>query len=339
MCNLPKPFVIFLFLLDSYQGFFHSPLRSNTVSTLLVRFRTSFPVQNSYLRETLGNDTLKHQITFAETIGKLPLHNIFFQQQKSDLMNSTLNGHKITEKLKPKRRTKPRNNKRRRPSLINLSVVQFIMRKFSQKAGSVIDGNLPGDIGFDPLGISNSDERLDRLYEIELKHARLAMLGTLGWPSSEIFHNVLMTIFHLPSQLAPGGRAPSIINGGLLVGPNAVGMGIFAVLISALEYYIFTSRKSLRGIKKEYEPGEFGFDPLNLYEFRGISPWDKFRMREGEMYNGRLAMVAMVIFVLTEALTGKPIVDVTPFFFRPFWMVFHWGGSSSAQILVEPLQY
>ena len=145
------------------------------------------------------------------------------------------------------------------------------------------------------------------------------MLGAIGWPLSELFNEPLMKIFRLPSQLAPSGQAPTVINGGLLTGPNAVALGLFAVIISALEYYVFTTRKSLRGIKKEYEPGEFGFDPLNLYEFSGTSPAAKFTRREEELLNGRIAMMALTSYVYVELSSGAAVVDITPIFFRPIW--------------------
>jgi Chlorophyll A-B binding protein len=47
----------------------------------------------------------------------------------------------------------------------------------------------PGDYGFDPLGIANTKPKLKRMREIELKHARIAMLATVGWPISELFHS------------------------------------------------------------------------------------------------------------------------------------------------------
>ena len=43
-----------------------------------------------------------------------------------------------------------------------------------------LDGTLPGDIGFDPLGFSNVID-IKWLREAELKHARVAMLAFLGF--------------------------------------------------------------------------------------------------------------------------------------------------------------
>ena len=43
-----------------------------------------------------------------------------------------------------------------------------------------LDGSLPGDVGFDPLGFSEVFD-IKVLREAELKHGRIAMLAVLGW--------------------------------------------------------------------------------------------------------------------------------------------------------------
>ena len=43
-----------------------------------------------------------------------------------------------------------------------------------------LDGSLPGDVGFDPLGFSEVFD-VKVLREAELKHGRIAMLAVLGW--------------------------------------------------------------------------------------------------------------------------------------------------------------
>jgi hypothetical protein len=49
-----------------------------------------------------------------------------------------------------------------------------------------LDGSLPGDVGFDPLGFSEVfDVRV--LREAELKHGRIAMLATLGYLVQEVY--------------------------------------------------------------------------------------------------------------------------------------------------------
>merc|ERR1712232_1219853 len=60
-----------------------------------------------------------------------------------------------------------------------------------QEAPVIQDVKLPGDYGFDPLGLG-TEETLTPFREAELKHARLAMLAAVAWPLQEIFHPILV---------------------------------------------------------------------------------------------------------------------------------------------------
>jgi len=118
-------------------------------------------------------------------------------------------------------------------------------------APSYLDGSLPGDVGFDPLCYAalartgtgsdsspwrNTDRKTQMLMmskyeaqrkvrwmrEAEIKHARLAMMATAGWPLAELLDKPLSKLLGLPYALeATGGRAPSLFNGHLLDGPSA----------------------------------------------------------------------------------------------------------------------
>ena len=149
------------------------------------------------------------------------------------------------------------------------------------------------------------------------------MLAAIGWPSSEIFHNNLMKLFNLPFQMGSNGMAPTVLNGELLHGPNSIALGLFFLIISGLEYLAFNYRRqlkdSLKNKKRRLEPGDFGFDPLNLYEFKGSSPKAKKHMRLMEVNNGRIAMIAILSYTITEFITNEPVTRVTPIFFTPFW--------------------
>merc|ERR1711987_34273 len=51
-----------------------------------------------------------------------------------------------------------------------------------------LDGSLPGDVGFDPFGLSNLFD-INYLRAAELKHGRVAMLATLGLVTPELVQN------------------------------------------------------------------------------------------------------------------------------------------------------
>ena len=53
-------------------------------------------------------------------------------------------------------------------------------------APSYLDGSMPGDAGFDPLGFGKDKEGLTFMREAEIKHSRLAMLAVVGWPIAEL---------------------------------------------------------------------------------------------------------------------------------------------------------
>jgi len=178
----------------------------------------------------------------------------------------------------------------------------------NMKAPKVLDGSLPGDVGFDPLGFSKNRNTLLWMREAEIKHGRLAMLGAVGWPISELFHKQIAGVFGLESILASGDRAPSLLNGGLqsVYASGALMMSI--MLAGYLEGKGMNDGAIFIGSEKpdNYTPGDLNFDPLNMYSERNALC---------EVKNGRLAMIAMTAFAFQEATTGIPVVQETPYLF------------------------
>merc|ERR1712070_489376 len=120
--------------------------------------------------------------------------------------------------------------------------------------------------------------------EAEIKHARLAMMAAAGWPLSELLDRPLSQVLGQPYLLeATGGRAPSVFNGHLFEGP----------------------------------PGAFGFDPLGMY---GQDESQQKKMQLSEIKHGRTAMLAVTGFAVQEFFYGKPVVEQTPNFFKPFFL-------------------
>lgn len=138
--------------------------------------------------------------------------------------------------------------------------------------------------GFDPVGFSNIFD-IKWLQEAEIKHARTAMLGVLGW--------VVADFVKLPGDIH---QISNIEAHDVFVKNGAFGQ-VF-ITIAILEAV------SLKAIKEMREgsgrlPGEFGFDPLNL------SKGNKEKFVEKELANGRLAMLAFGGIVTQAVLTGK----------------------------------
>merc|ERR1712094_144020 len=59
----------------------------------------------------------------------------------------------------------------------------------------------------------------------------------------------------------------------------------------------------------------YGFDPMGIVG--GMSPLAIKNMQAKEINNGRLAMVAVVAYVVQEAMTGEPVTSVSEQFFTP----------------------
>jgi hypothetical protein len=192
-------------------------------------------------------------------------------------------------------------------------------------APEALDGSMAGDVGFDPIGFAKDKKTLIRMRDAEVKHARLAMLAAAGWPMSEIWHKEIAQAFDLPSLLQGGGKAPSLLNGGLS-NEWIIGAAAFSVVLGGLlELQAFKAQE-----KEDYKPGDYGFDPLGLYTFRvsffldqmgvEVSREEKLRaamkdMELCEIKNGRLAMLAISAYAAQEFISGMPIVEQSSFFF------------------------
>lgn len=142
---------------------------------------------------------------------------------------------------------------------------------------------MAGDVGFDPLGLSNIDDLGIDLYwmrEAEIKHARVAMIAVAGILQVEIF------------GAAPGCEAATakcqmdafwqIWNSH----PQYIAFAIIMITIGEMISGIAVTSGREAGIR---EPGDFGLDPL---QFGKGDPAKFERLKGQEIANGRLAMWA-----------------------------------------------
>jgi len=180
------------------------------------------------------------------------------------------------------------------------------------KQPQVINGQ-PGNRGFDPFNFASNEAAFGWQREAEIKHARIAMLATVGWVLSELSHNDIASQFGLKSILGVSYKVPSILNGGL----ENVNPLFFVGAISAAAALEFIA------IKNDFVTGEFNFDPLRL---GGKNEKEQFYMKEAELFNGRLAMLAITGFAIQEFVLNDAVVNQTPIFFKFF-------GETVAQLL------
>ncbi len=81
-------------------------------------------------------------------------------------------------------------------------------------------------------------------------------------------------------------------------------------------------KKDLEGLGEEWPWGVAGdedFDPLGLYGLLGNDAVGRFTMRELELNHGRVAMLAVLAYVMLESVTHVPVVQLTPFLFGKWY--------------------
>lgn len=164
---------------------------------------------------------------------------------------------------------------------------------------------------FSPFGFAGADkESLIYMREAEIKHSRLAMLAVVGWPIAELWDKPIADAAGLPSLLTKTGESPSLLNGGL----DKVDIAYWIAVASLAGIIEIENGKMKEEKGKSYTPGDCNFDPL------GLLPKDKagqMAMMTKEIKHGRVAMMAILGYVIQEAIYGTPVVQQTPFFFTP----------------------
>ncbi|EOD40541.1 light harvesting protein [Emiliania huxleyi CCMP1516] len=167
--------------------------------------------------------------------------------------------------------------------------------------GATFAAALPGATAplgyFDPLNFcaERDEETIRFLREVEIKHARVAMLAALGFPVAEQFHP-LFASDDAPSYVAFQ-QTPLQTFWPVVVGVIAV----------AEVFSVFTFENpgtKLWGIRKDHVPGDLGFDPLGLKPSNAAALAE---MQTKELNNGRLAMIAIAGMVGQELATGSKL--------------------------------
>ncbi|GMH56623.1 hypothetical protein TrLO_g14355 [Triparma laevis f. longispina] len=182
-------------------------------------------------------------------------------------------------------------------------------------------GGLPGDCNFDPLNFHKFDPYLllhrNRLrltsgstpiktrpknlimrdYRAsEIRHGRLCMLVSILWPAQELLNNLIL----------PSDYTFSILGGGLTLPWIPLFMCGCMMGLGYLDVYANVIQSETTG--EAYQGGDCFWDPIKILQ--GCTPEQERQMLKREVWNGRFSMIAVLGYIVQEAVTGRAVVDL-----------------------------
>ncbi|KAH6777500.1 photosystem I light harvesting complex protein [Perilla frutescens var. hirtella] len=172
-----------------------------------------------------------------------------------------------------------------------------------------LDGSLPGDFGFDPLGLASDPESLKWNVQAELVHCRWAMLGAAGIFIPEFLTKI--GILNTPSWYTAGeleyftDTTTLFVVELLLIGWAEGRRWADIIKPGSVNTDPIFPNNKLTGTDVGY-PGGLWFDPLG---WGSGSPQKLKELRTKEIKNGRLAMLAVMGAWFQHIYTGTGPID------------------------------
>ena len=152
---------------------------------------------------------------------------------------------------------------------------------------------MAGDVGFDPLGLSDVEGVGIDLYwlrEAEIKHCRIAMLAVTGFVWVEAFG---------PAPGCEMATAKNQIDAFWQLWAAHPQYIVFSLIMIGIVEMISGIATTSGRESGQRAPGDFGVDPLKI---KGTAKWDKYALQE--VKNGRLAMWAAAGEILQGVTTS-----------------------------------
>jgi len=154
-----------------------------------------------------------------------------------------------------------------------------------------LDGSMPGDLGFDPMRLSDIQQDLRYARWAEIKHGRICMLAIVGMV-------VQQSGIHIPGE--------AYSNTDIFGAIKSVGWG--ANLQIFLGIGVIEATNFYKHYDDETIPGNYGWGSNVLTD---LKPEDQLWRQEQEVVHGRLAMIAFVGALIQTLLFDRPLLPIS----------------------------